>query len=83
MSTVFVEQVARLAHAAGIGPADLLGRVAAHEVAQLLLGTAAHTATGLMGARWSVRASPEYLQFSSNVGSQLRVAMAQRGQPGP
>lgn len=80
MSTVFVGQVARLAHAAGIGSSDLLGRVAAHEVAHLLLGTAGHTATGLMGARWSLRTSPEHLQFSSKVGSQLRVAVAQRGQ---
>ena len=83
MSTVFVEQVARLAHAAGMGSSDLLGRVAAHEVAHLLLGTAGHTATGLMGARWSLRTSPEYLRFSSKVGSQLRVAVAQRSQPPP
>lgn len=83
MSTVFVEQVARLAHAAGLGSSDLLGRVAAHEVAHLLLGTAGHTATGLMGARWSVRTSREYLRFSSKVGSQLRIAVAQRSQPPP
>lgn len=81
MSTVFVEQVGQLAYAAGIGSSDLLGRVAAHEVAHLLLGTAGHTATGLMGARWSLRTSPEHLQFSSAVGSQLRVAVAKRGQP--
>ena len=81
MSTVFVDQVARMAHAAGMGSSDLLGRVAAHEVAHLLLGTAHHTATGLMGTRWSVRTSPEHLQFSSKVGSQLRVAVAQRSQP--
>ena len=83
MSTVFVEQVARLASAAGMGSLDLLGRVAAHEVAHLLLGSAGHTATGLMGARWSVRTLPEHLQFSSTVGSQLRVAAAQRSQPQP
>ena len=81
MSTVFVEQVARLARATGMGSSDLLGRVAAHEIAHLLLGTAGHTATGLMGARWSVPTSPEHLQFSSKVGSQLRVAVAQRRQP--
>ena len=83
MSTVFLSQVDRLAHASGIGSSDLLGRVAAHEVAHLLLGTAGHTATGLMGAQWSIRTSPERLRFSSGVGSRLRVAAAQRslGQP--
>ena len=83
LSTVFVDQVARLARAAGMGSPDLLGRVAAHEVAHLLLGTARHTATGLVGARWSVSTSGEQLRFSSKVGSQLRVAVAQRSQPRP
>ena len=83
MSTVFMSQVDRLADAAGIGASDLLGRVAAHEVAHLLLGTAGHTATGLMGARWSVRTSPDQLRFSSGTGSQLRVAAAQRSQSRP
>src|SRR5439155_10444253 len=31
----------------------LLGRVVAHEVGHLLLGTTAHSATGLMRARWN------------------------------
>ena len=83
MSTVFIEQVARLARAAGMGSSDLLGRVAAHEIAHLLLGTSGHTAIWLMGARWSVRTSPDQLQFSPIIGSQLRVAVAQRGHHQP
>lgn len=81
MSTVFVEQVTRLADAAGIGVSDLLGRVAAHEVAHLILGTSGHTTSGLMGAQWSVRSSPEQLRFSSTVGSQLRAAIRERHTP--
>ena len=81
MSTIFVKQVTRLAHAAGIGASDLLGHVAAHEVAHLILGTSGHTTSGLMGAHWSVRSSPEHLRFSSTIGSQLRAAIKERGKP--
>lgn len=54
-SQVFVEPVEQLHHAAGISLATLLGDVAAHELAHLLLGTNSHSAVGLMRAHWGVK----------------------------
>jgi hypothetical protein len=53
LATVYVDRVASLAQAAGIDAGTLLGRVMAHEIGHLLLGTATHRPTGLMRAAWS------------------------------
>jgi hypothetical protein len=53
LATVYVDRVARMAHAAGIDVGTLLGRVMAHEIGHLLLGTPTHGASGLMRAEWS------------------------------
>jgi hypothetical protein len=53
LSTVLVDRVGRLASSTASDPATLLGRAMAHEVGHLLLGTAVHSADGLMRAHWS------------------------------
>jgi|KBSSwiS6_1023812.scaffolds.fasta_scaffold00930_2 hypothetical protein len=53
LATVYVDRVALMAHSAGIDTGTLLGRVMAHEIGHLLLGTATHRASGLMRAEWS------------------------------
>jgi len=53
LATVYVDRVSIMAHAAGIDPGTLLGRVVAHEIGHLLLGTATHRPSGLMRAEWS------------------------------
>jgi hypothetical protein len=42
-----------MARSAGLDAGTLLGRVMAHEIGHLLLGTANHRPTGLMRAEWS------------------------------
>jgi hypothetical protein len=54
LAAVFVDRVASLAAAARVDRAELLGRVIAHEIAHLLLGTTRHTRSGLMRARWTL-----------------------------
>jgi len=53
LATVYVDRVAAMARTAGIDAGTLLGRVAAHEIGHLLLGTASHRSSGLMRAEWS------------------------------
>jgi hypothetical protein len=53
LATVYVDRVAAMARTAGIDAGTLLGRVAAHEIGHLLLGTVSHRPTGLMRAEWS------------------------------
>jgi hypothetical protein len=53
LATVYVDRVAAMSRASGIDAGTLLGRVVAHEIGHLLLGTATHRASGLMRAEWS------------------------------
>jgi hypothetical protein len=53
LATVYVDRVATMSRASGVDAATLLGRVAAHEIGHLLLGTTTHGSTGLMRAAWS------------------------------
>ena len=53
LATIYVDRVARFARDSGTQAGVLLGRAIAHEIGHLLLGTTAHTRTGLMRAVWS------------------------------
>jgi len=53
LATVYPDRVERLATAAGVDRAELLGRAMAHEIGHLLLGTNDHAGAGLMRASWS------------------------------
>jgi hypothetical protein len=53
LATVFPERVQAVARAAAVDVRTLLGRVIAHEIGHLLLGTGAHAERGLMRAHWS------------------------------
>ena len=53
LATIYLDRVAWLANAAGVDPTTLLGRAIAHELGHLLLGTNAHSDSGLMRALWS------------------------------
>lgn len=54
-SQVFIEPIEELRGKFPIGLSTLLGHVATHELAHLLLGTNSHTATGIMRARWGTK----------------------------
>jgi hypothetical protein len=53
LATVYVDRVAAMSRASGIDAGTVLGRVTAHEIGHLLLGTTTHRASGLMRAAWS------------------------------
>jgi hypothetical protein len=52
LATVYGDRVRAAALRTGVSSGALLGRAIAHEIVHLRLGTAWHSATGLMRARW-------------------------------
>jgi hypothetical protein len=54
-SQVFVEPVERMRSQYSISLGKMLGHVATHEIAHLLLGTNAHSVGGIMRPSWGVR----------------------------
>jgi hypothetical protein len=53
LATVYADRIAAAAWRTRVAIGTLLGRAIAHEIGHLLLGTAQHSATGLMRALWS------------------------------
>jgi hypothetical protein len=86
-ATIYVERVRSLAAASGVDPGTLMGRAMAHEVGHLLLGTSAHSATGLMRASWSApmlrRQGAWAWVFSDEETDRLRSKVSQRVAPAP
>ena len=54
VATVYAAAIAQRARRDGTSLATLVGRVSAHEIGHLLLGTNAHASHGLMQASWDV-----------------------------
>lgn len=52
LATVFADRIHAVAARVTVDPGTLLGRVMAHEVGHLLLGTDYHGAAGVMRAEW-------------------------------
>jgi hypothetical protein len=55
VATVYAAAIAERSRRDGTDLATLIGRVSAHEIGHLLLGTNAHATHGLMQASWDVR----------------------------
>jgi hypothetical protein len=53
LATVYADRIDAVASRTGVDAGTLLGRAVAHEIGHLLLGTAGHSACGLMRALWS------------------------------
>ena len=53
LATVYVDRIAAMAGASSLDLGTLLGRVMAHEIGHLLLGSTAHQPQGIMRATWS------------------------------
>jgi hypothetical protein len=53
LATIYTDRVERMAELSTTHVAVLLGRAIAHELGHLLLATNAHSASGLMRARWT------------------------------
>ena len=55
IATVYAAAIAERARRDGTSLATIVGRVSAHEIGHLLLGTNAHASHGLMRASWDVQ----------------------------
>jgi hypothetical protein len=82
LATVYVDRVGLMARAANVDAGTLLGRVMAHEIGHLLLGTATHRPSGLMRAEWSTtlleRRLPNDWRFSTLDAAGARAGVLRR-----
>jgi hypothetical protein len=82
LATVFADRVQALAGLAGVDDGELLGRVIAHEISHLLVGTRDHATQGLMRAEWKaselVRQRPSDWLFSRAESRRIRQAITRR-----
>jgi hypothetical protein len=82
LATVFADRVQAMAAAAGVDRGELLGRVIAHEVSHLLLGTRDHQPFGLMRGQWRAgelaTQGPSRWRLSSDEGARIRQAIRRR-----
>ena len=90
VATVFADRVASTSDRAGASNRGLLGRVIAHEIGHLLIGTNQHARKGLMRAVWTDRELRRSVglewHFSAQEARSMRAAIAWRsersGEPG-
>jgi hypothetical protein len=77
IAMVFLNRVLAMAQRSGIDPGRLTGRVIAHEIGHLLLGSTAHSPSGLMREVWTddelARNRPEDWVFTERDRLQRRL----------
>lgn len=82
LATVFADRVQTLAAFAGADAGELLGRVIAHEIAHLLIGTRDHGSRGLMRGEWRAsevaRQRPSDWRLARADGLKIREAIKRR-----
>lgn len=82
LATVYADRVHVLASRTGVSAGTILGRAVAHEIGHLLLGSARHSAGGLMRALWSDRELRRRLAadwtFSREEVARIRRGLAAR-----
>jgi len=84
LATIYRDRVWSLAAGAKVDEGQLLGRVIAHEIGHLLLGTSMHAESGLMRAHWFSselqRRRPADWVFSTVEGFNMRYRLIVRGE---
>lgn len=87
LATVYADRVQAMAALAGVDHGELLGRVIAHEIAHLLIGTNGHGARGLMRGEWKAselaRQRRSDWLLSRAEGREIRQAVARRSSEPP
>jgi len=76
LATVFADRIGHAAARSGVASGTLLGRVMAHEVGHLLLGSGYHGATGLMRAQWRDDSLASDGQWSFSIAESARMQAA-------
>lgn len=84
IATVFADRVASTSNRAGANARGVLGRVIAHEIGHLLIGTNHHSTRGLMRAVWTDlelrRSVGLEWRFSASEARSMRAGIARRSQ---
>ena len=76
LASVYAESVAARSAKTGLPFALILGRVTAHEIGHLLLGTNGHAPTGLMRATWNLRLRhPSEWQFTDDDAARIHFGL--------
>ena len=87
LATVFADRVQAMAAITGVDEGELLGRVIAHEIARLLIGTHDHSPRGLMRGQWRAcelaRQRPSDWLLSRSEGLTIRQAIRRRSSASP
>ena len=87
LATVFADRVHALAAMAGVDDGELLGRVIAHEISHLLLGSRDHGRRGLMRGEWRPSELAEHRPsdwvLSRTESGQIRRAIRRRASEPP
>ena len=85
LATVFADRVQTVATNAGLDEGELLGRVIAHELSHLLLGTLEHGLSGLMRGEWTAtelaQQGPSEWLLSPAQSRLIRQAIRRRSSP--
>ena len=83
---IFYSRISDFAHRTSVGEVPLLAYTLAHEVGHLLLGLNSHSATGVMGGKWSLkdlqRAECGWLDFTPLQSEHIRTAALVRNRRG-
>jgi hypothetical protein len=84
LATVFADRVATTSDRAGANPRGVLGRVIAHEIGHLLLGSNQHAAHGVMRAIWTDlelrRALGLEWHFSASEARRMHAGIVERAE---
>ena len=77
LATVYTPALVDRSIAAGVDLSAMIGRVAAHEVAHLLLGSHSHSRVGLMRPYWDIAGvNPADWRFSGRDAAAIRSRLA-------
>ena len=79
VATVYAAAIADRARRTGTPLATIIGRVSAHEIGHLLLGTSTHASHGLMRPSWQLqRLDRTDLDFTSEDAATIRARLTRR-----
>jgi hypothetical protein len=80
VASIYARSTAERSARSGVPIVTLLGRVTAHEIGHLLLGTNSHTLAGIMRAKWNLKVPyPVEWQFTSADAAKIRRRMLAPG----
>ena len=81
IASIYAASVQERSVKSGVPIVTLLGRVTAHEIGHLLLGTNSHAPSGIMRASWNVKVPhPAEWQFTRDDAARIRLGLLRRSE---